>query len=375
MSTVRHIVRARLRAQLLVGGGLKKPEDVVRWMGAVQAQEYTEAKWALAMRMRRASDAIVERALTSGAILRTHVLRPTWHFVTAADIRWMLALTGPRVSAAMSSYNRRLELDASVFRDSQRAMSAALRGGAQLTRQELKAVLHRARIHADGVQRLAHIVMQAELDGVICSGARRGRQFTYALLDERVPAAPAFSRDHALTELTRRYFTSHGPAQLQDFVWWSGLTAADARAGLEMVASALASEIVDGRRYWFSSSIRAIRSRSHVGVVLPLYDEYLIAYKDRSAVLDPGQWNPLVTREPFMAPIVVDGQVVGGWKRTIKKNRVDISLTPFVRLAAPARRAIADAAYAYAQFFGLDVVLSVDGSSVSARSRSRYKNR
>src|SRR5262245_13711580 len=164
-------------------------------MGAVQAQEYTDAKWALALRMRQASDATIERAFASGALLRTHVLRPTWHFVTPADIRWMLALTGPRISAAMSTYNRRLELDAAAFRRSQRLIAAALRGGAQLTRQELKAVLERGGIRADGVQRLAHIVMQAELDGVICSGARRDKQFTYALLDERAPAVPALSRD------------------------------------------------------------------------------------------------------------------------------------------------------------------------------------
>ena len=302
-------------------------------MGAVQAHEYTDSKWALALRMRQASDAMVERAFASGSILRTHVMRPTWHFVTPADIRWMLALTAPRVSAAISSYNRRLELDAAVFRRSRHLIAAALRGGAQLTRQELKAVLDRGGIQADSVQRLAFIVMQAELDGVICSGARRGKQFTYALLDERVPAVPALSRDQALAELTRRYFTSHGPAQLRDFAWWSGLTVTDARAGLEMVAPTLAREIVDGRTYWFSSSTRTMRSQSHTAAVLPMYDEYLIAYKDRSAALNPARWNPFAARDSYMAPIVVNGKVIGGWKRALKKNRLEISLMPFVRLA------------------------------------------
>ena len=348
------VVRARLRTHLLSGGGLKKPEDVVRWMGAVQAQEYANTKWALGLRMRQANDAMVERAFESGAILRTHVLRPTWHFVTAADIRWMLALTGPRVSAAMSPYNRRLELDAAVFRRSQRLIGAALRGGAQLTRRELKAVLERGGIHVDGAQRLAHITMQAEVDGVICSGARRSKQFTYALLDERVPPVPALSRDHALAELTRRYFASHGPAQVHDFAWWSGLTIRDARVGLEMVASALASEIVDGRTYWFSSSARTMRSQSCSAVVLPLYDEYLIAYKDRSAALDAARWNPYVLGDVYMAPIVVDGKVVGGWKRALQKNRLEISLTLFVRLARAARRAVEQSAHAYAEFLGVD---------------------
>jgi hypothetical protein len=168
----------RLGNQRLSGGCFAQPEDVVSWLGAVQAQEYGDTKWALGLRMQRAGDAQIERAFGEGKILRTHVMRPTWHFVAPADIRWMLALTAPRVSTRMAPYNRRLELDAATFRRSEKAMVRALRGGAQLTRQELKAVLQRAGIRVDGTQRLAHIVMQAELDAVICSGARRGRHFT-----------------------------------------------------------------------------------------------------------------------------------------------------------------------------------------------------
>ena len=358
MPAVFDLVRARLRTQLLSGGGLKQPEDVVRWMGAVQAQEYTDTKWALALRMRHATDTTVERAFASGAILRTHVLRPTWHFVTPADIRWMLALTGPRVSTAMSSYNRRLGLEPAVFRRSQRLIAAALRGGTQLTRQELKGVLDRGGIQADGVQRLAHIVMQAELDGLICSGARRGKQFTYALLDERVPDVPVLSRDHALGELTRRYFMSHGPAQLRDFTWWSGLPVTDARAGLEMVASILARETVDGRTYWFSPSTRTLRAPSHMAALLPLYDEYLIAYKDRTAALNPARWNPFVARDSYMAPIMVNGKVVGGWKRAMRNSRLEITLTSFVRLGGAAQRAVTESAHAYAEFFGLDSAIT-----------------
>ena len=229
------IIRQRLANQRLTGARFTRPEQVVSWFGAVQAQEYADSKWALSLRMRRTSDAAIERSLSSGAILRTHVLRPTWHFVAAADIRWMLELTGPRISARMAPYNRHLELDADVFRRSRSAIVRALRGGRHLTRQELKAVLLKSGIRADNVQRLAHLVMQAELDAVICSGARRGSQFTYALLDDRAPAVRTRRRDEALAELTRRYFRSHGPAQVTDFVWWSGLSTADARRGLEMV--------------------------------------------------------------------------------------------------------------------------------------------
>jgi hypothetical protein len=348
------ITGTRLRNQRLSGGRLTHPQDVVRWLGAVQAQDYAGAKWALGLRMQRSADAQIEAAFNKGKILRTHVMRPTWHFVTPADIRWMLALTAPRVSAAMAPYNRRLELDATVFRRAQRAMVRALRGGRQLTRQELKVVIQRAGVHADGVQRLAHIVMQAELDAVICSGARRGKQFTYALLDERVPMSRPLSRGDAIAELARRYFTSHGPAHVHDFAWWSGLTVADARAGLEAVERVLAYDTVDGRTYWFPSSVRG-PNKTRSAYLLPLFDEYLIAYKDRSAALDVSR---IAARDPFSAPIVVNGQVVGGWKRLQNGSSISIALTPFERLGKRDVSAITAAARAYAAFVDIDVELS-----------------
>jgi Winged helix DNA-binding domain len=351
------LTRRRLANQRLSRGHFTKPEDVVSWLGAVQAQEYSDTKWALGLRMQRAADAQIERAFSEGRILRTHVMRPTWHFVAPQDIRWMLALTGPRVSARMAPYNRRLELDPRIFRRSERAIVRALRGGAQLTRQELKARLQRAGVLVDGTQRLAHLVMQAELDAVICSGPRRGTQFTYALLDERVPASRPPSRDDALAELTRRYFRSHGPAQLRDFVWWSGLTAADARAGLAIVERELVREIVEGRPYWFTSPSRALVAPPPA-YLLPLYDEYLIAYKDRSAALDPSRWNPAWSRDPFSAPIVVNGRVVGGWRRIVKQEKVVVVATPFGPLNKRERLAVADAARAFSAFLGIALELS-----------------
>jgi DNA glycosylase AlkZ-like len=352
-----NIARLRLANQRLSSGRFTKPEDVVSWLGAVQAQEYGDTKWALGLRMQRAEDAQIERAFSEGRILRTHVMRPTWHFVAPEDIRWMLALTGPRVSARMAPYNRRLELDAAIFRRSERAIVRALRGGAQLTRQELKTVLQRAGIQVDGTQRLAHVVMQAELDSVICSGPRRGTQSTYMLLDTRVPVSRTPSRDTALAELARRYFRSHGPAQLQDFVWWSGLTAADARAGLAMVERELVSENVEGRTYWLPSSSRAVVA-PRPAYLLPLYDEYLIAYKDRSAALDLSRWRRGWSRDPVSAPIVVNGQVVGGWRRILKGEKVVVKATPFAPLSKRDLSAVADAARAYSAFLGVELELS-----------------
>jgi hypothetical protein len=351
------ITGTRLSNQRLSRARLETPQDVVHWLGAVQAQDYAGAKWALGLRMRRARDADIEAAFSDGRILRTHVMRPTWHFVAPADIRWMLALTARRISAAIARYNHRLELDATVFRRAQRAMVRALRGGSQLTRQELKVELQRAGIHAGGVQRLAFIMMQAELDAVICSGARRGNQFTYALLDERVPTARARSREDSLSELARRYFTSHGPAQLRDFAWWSGLSVADARAGLATIERELAHEVIDARTYWFSSSVRT-RTAPRTAYLLPLYDEYLIAYKDRRAAIDPSRWTRAAARDPFSAPVVVNGEVVGGWKRVQKRDRITIALTPFTRLPKQHVAAVGDAARAYSRFVGTEIEVS-----------------
>src|SRR5882724_2266639 len=243
----------RIHNQHLSSTEFKKPADLVKWMGAVQAQDYYGAKWALAQRMKDATDETIEKAFANGDILRTHVMRPTWHFVTPADIRWLLKLTAPRVNAACSHNYRKFELDASVFKRTNKVLAGALRNGRQLTRQTLRTAVERAGIAADNLIRFIHILIRAELDEVICSGARKGKQFTYALLDERAPQTKTFTRDEALAELARRYFTSHGPATLQDFTWWSGLSAADARAGLDMVKSGFIREDADAQTYWFAA--------------------------------------------------------------------------------------------------------------------------
>ena len=347
------IAHARLANQRLTGGGFTRPGDVVKWLGAVQAQDYLGARWALALRMRRGTDAAIERAFAAGEIVRTHVMRPTWHFVAPDDIRWMLSLTAPRVRAAMRSYDRRLGLDAAVIKRSHKAIAAALAGGTHLTRQELKTRLEQAGVFTEGVQRLAHLMMHAELSGVICSGPIRGRQFTYALLDERVPESRSLSRDAALAELTRRYFRSHGPAGLQDFVWWSGLTTADARAGIEMVRHELLEDIVDGRTSWSSRNARAAARPRRTAYLLAPYDEYLIAYRDRSAALDGNLWKSL--GEPFSGAIVLDGRVVGGWTRTIANGNVAVGLTVPAPLTSADGRLIVDAAHRFGSFLGLDV--------------------
>jgi Winged helix DNA-binding domain len=350
------IAWARLHCQRLAAGRLASPEEVVGWLGAVQAQEYHLAKWGLALRTRRASDHSVERAFAAGRILRTHVMRATWHFVTPADIRWLLAVTAPRVRAAVAYYDRQLGITPGVITRANRAIARALAGGAQLTRAELKAVLTGAGVSVDGTQRLAHVIMHAELSAVICNGARRGKQFTYALLDDRAPVTPLPTREEGLAELARRYFTSHGPAQLKDFVWWSGLTAAEARIGLEMSRHHLAEEEIGGSRYWLAPSARSLGQPRRAAYLLPPYDEFLIAYKDRSASLDPGLWRSGAGRGPYAAPVVLDGRVIGGWRRASSGDSVTITFDLPGRLPSADAPRIEEAARRYGDFLGETVI-------------------
>lgn len=355
----REVCQRRLASQFLTSRGPERGSDVVRTLGAVQAQDYAGAKWALAQRMRAATDTDIEREVIEGHILRTHVLRPTWHFVAPEDIRWMLALTGPRVSQAMSSYNRKLELTADVFRRSNAVIAKALSGNKHLTRTELRQALERSGVKPGTGQRLGHLMMQAELDAVICSGARRGKQFAYGLLDERVPSTPAVERDAALLELTRRYFVTRGPASAQDFGWWSGLTMADVKRGIQIAGALLEQVDVAGRAYWLSIDSGVPPKRVSSAHLLPNYDEYFIGYRDRSAI---GQRIADLTAvtggNAFLANVVfVDGQLVGGWKRLIEKQRVVVDLTLVSRLTPVERQRVAASARAYSESLGTPVTV------------------
>jgi hypothetical protein len=353
MPSLADIALLRLRSQRLIGAGFSTAAEVVGWFGAVQSQDYAGARWGLGQRMKRASDAAIERAFDEGLILRTHVLRPTWHFILPQDIRWLVTLTAPRVRAALGYYDRQLSLDAAVLERSRAAIGGALRGGHHLTRSELARVLTEAGIEAVG-QRLGHLMLHAELDLVVCSGPRRGKQFTYAAVDERVPPAKPLLREQALAELTRRYFTSHGPALAQDFAWWSGLTLADAKAGLELVGDSLRELVVDGGSYWHAGSSRAPKLSAPVVHLLPNYDEHLIAYKERSAAYDPERVASLGHRHNLLSNhmITLNGQVIGGWRRRAGRPSAAIEKTLIARLSPAEKKALKAAEERLAKFLG-----------------------
>ena len=324
------------------------------WLGGMQAQEYAAAKWGLGLRMAdAATDAKIEDAFNAGRILRTHVMRPTWHFVSPLDIRWMLDLTGPRVRRLLLVYNRQLELDPQTLARAVATIERALAGGAHLTRLELSEYLARAGIVAKG-QRLAHIMLDAELEGVICSGRLRNGKFTYALLAERAPASRKLTRDESLAELAQRYFSSHGPATIRDFVWWSGLITADATRALEMTSAR--KKTVENLTYWWIRDVDAHKARRHSVHLLPVYDEYLVAYRDRHAV--PHRSTPTWTSS-FTHSFVIDGQIAGTWRPVRKADGVRVDVNPARKLTRVERRALEEAAGRYSRFVKAPVTLVV----------------
>ncbi len=358
--TPMNIAYQRLLNQQIALQAFQKPDEVVRWLGAVQAQDYAAAKWAVAQRTKGITDSAVDQAFNEGEFLRTHVMRPTWHFIAPEDIRWLLALTAPRVHAANAYQYRRLELDKTIFKRRNAALTKAFRDGQQLTRAELASVLQQAGIEANDLLRVTYLILGAELDGILCSGARRGKQFTYALLDERVPAAKTLSRIEALAELTRRYFTGHGPASAEDFIWWSGLTRADVRSGIEMVKPQLGHEVVNGRTYWFAASITTAKVSRQAAYLLPNYDEYIVGYTDRSAIFNSSHADKLdaPSNPLFQHTLIINGQVAGTWKRTLKKDAVIIELKPFASLTKSEKQTVSAAAEKYGEFLELPVALS-----------------
>lgn len=336
------------------------PAGVVARLGAVQSQDYGPASWSVGERIAGAAEREVHAAFTDGALLRTHVLRPTWHFVTPADIRWLLAVTGPRVHQLNAYYYRQLGLDDELRARCDALLVEAL-AGTQLTRKELVTRFEAAGIGTAGF-RMAYILMNAELNGLVCSGAMRGRQHTYALLADRAPQAVELDGDAALAELTRRYFTSHGPATVKDFSWWSSLTQAQIRRGLDLVAGELDSLTADGLTYWFAGEPPAApEADGPVAHLLQGYDEYIVGYSESKRLLnlagigDGQRWD----RPVFNGVLIIDSQFAGHWKRTVGRAGVAIEVLVHAPLDAARTAAVRAAADQHGRFLGLPATVTV----------------
>lgn len=348
-------------AQRLYNQRITKPchtaDEVVCALTAVQAQDYLAALWVLGLRTQNATEADVEQAIADRRFIRTWPMRGTLHFVPAADARWMLKLLTPRVIAQSAGRYRQLELDEAAFARSADLLTAALHGGRALTREALYQALEAGGLAASG-QRGYHILAHHAQQGLLCLGPREGKQQTFVLLDEWIPAGRSLARDEALAELAERYFTGHGPATVQDFAWWAGLTLADARAGLEDVKSQLVAEKLDEEMYWMAPAVSPPPEGGSV-YLLPAFDEYLLGYKERGVVLDPQHVQKVIPGKNgmFNPVIVVDGQVAGTWKRSLKKKSVELAFSPFAPLTEAQQQAILNEAQRYADFLGLPLAV------------------
>lgn len=357
--SLKDIAVRRLTNERLIGKPFHSPKDVVASLVAVQAQDYGGAKWGIAQRVQGdPTDTELDKLFDDGIFLRTHIMRPTWHFVLGEDIVWLQTLTASRVLAFNAYYLRKLEIDEKLATTAKEILAKELANKQYLTRPEITQKFSEAGIEAAGL-RFGYIMMCAELDALVCSGPRRGKAQTYALVSERAPQARTLEREEALAELAIRYFTGHGPAQAQDFAWWSGLAMKDVNTGIDLAKSKLNKAEVDGKTFWFADTAPATLA-SPVVHLLPNYDEFLIAYKDHSPSFDASlKGLSIGTRDLVLANhiLVVDGMVAGGWRREVKGKKATIQVRLLRQLSPVEQKAVNIQAQRYAAFSGLEVAV------------------
>jgi hypothetical protein len=361
--TTGRLVQMRLHKLLLQQDSqARTAANVVSRLGAVQAQDYMMAQWAVGLRLPPGTQQQeVEAALQSGTIIRTHILRPTWHLVAAEDLRWMLQLTAPPILRLIVSLFNKDGISPSSIHHSLDVIGHALEGGRHLLRQQLHEALQQAGIVYQPGQ-MSLLMMYAELNALVCSGVYKGRMPTYALTDERIgpAAANTFSRTEALGTLALRYFRGHGPATMTDLCWWSSLSKTDARLGLNQVQDQLKSATVDGQQYWFQDDMEP--ALEYGTLLLPAFDEFLVGYKDRSATLAPAYNAQVITKNGIFKPVILDhGRVAGIWSSTPVKNGLRIQARLFDAGPAPEPPALQQATDHYSRFKGLTASLKVEG--------------
>jgi hypothetical protein len=352
--TISDLTRYRLHNQQLVNAQFDNPGDVVAWLGAVQAQDFPGSLWTIGQRMKnKVQEADVEKAVNDKSIVRTWPMRGTLHFVPSKDVRWMLKYLTPRVISRMASYYQKTELDTKVFTKCKKLWIKALEGGQQLIRGEMYDVLERAKISTANM-RGGFILGQMAHEGVICFGSRKGKQQTFTLMDEWLPSFPMLKKDEALVELALRYFKSHGPAVIEDFMWWAGLPKGEAASTLASVKEQLQQETINGKTHYFSASGKPGKINPAIAYLLPTYDEYGIAYKVRDAIIDPADHKKI--GGIYTSAIMMNGKAIGVWKRSIKNDSVLIETKPFRPFTKGQKSAVAAAAKRYGKFVGLSIV-------------------
>lgn len=346
----------RLKNQQLTETRFSNPEKLVSHFGAMQAQDYAMAKWAIGLRTAK-TEKEIECAINEGSIIRTHILRPTWHFVAAEDIYWMLELTAPNVKRLIISAAAKMGMEESHLNNYNEKLQRLLSNNNHLTREEITSGLGSIKGNANAISPVL-IMMNAELDGIVCSGKMRGKKFTYALLEERVKTTNKISKDEALAKLAGKYFKSHGSATIQDFSWWSGLSLTNSRLALELIKPELASFQIEGNTYWFYEVSISTKDDTILHL-LPAFDEFLISYKDRTASIALEHQPLAFTKNGIFNPVIaINGKVEGTWKRSIKKETVKIEIKPIGSFDRDTSELIINKAKMYGDFLDLKVEIA-----------------
>lgn len=322
------ILQIRLYNQLLAGSKFTSPAEIVSWLGAMQSQNYEMAKWGIGVRLADTTNQQIEKAFNEGEILRTHVLRPTWHFVTPEDIHWMLELTAPRIQSAYDSYVRFSGIENEMIRKGEDLVMHILEEHGHLTRQQLTEHLAARGMEFPEERSIRYLMVKAEIDRLVCSGKMNGAQYTFALLHQRAPKKQSLSKEEMLEKLTRKYFSSHGPATLEDCQWWSGLTKTDVKKGIELIKNDFISEEINGKTYWMPNDIQM--PSGDMGHLLPAFDEFVVSYKERQEIIDETYYRKVLTINGLFSPTIhYNGKAVGSWKRVSKKNGAVAELSFF----------------------------------------------
>lgn len=327
------LLNIRLHNQLLATHTQKTPQEVVSWMGAVQSQALDMAKWAIGARLKNKTVEDIDNALNTGKIIRTHTLRPTWHFVSAEDVYWMFDLSNPRLKPIYQSYCRMSNADEALIYRCIPFVEKALSENKHLTKKEINDVLLAHDIKAD-TRHLTMILSYAEMEGLICNGKVKGNKQTFTLLESWVPRKETIHKEEALARLAQRYFTSHGPATINDFVWWSGLSVIECKQALEMVKRNFVSEKLNDRTFWMRNDIQTSQTPFSALLLAP-FDEFVVSYKDRSELIEKTHYSKVMTKNGIFSPtIMLDGKIIGSWKKTVQKNKPKIELSIFEKTSS-----------------------------------------
>jgi Winged helix DNA-binding domain len=354
MTTV-DFLHHRLMNQCISVTHFKKPEEVVSWMGAVQGQDYLASLWAVGLRLPKATQEGIEKEIADRKIIRTWPMRGTLHLVAAADVHWMLKLLTPRIIAKSASVYRQRELTTQTFLKSEKLLTKALSGNKHLTRDGIYALLEKAKISVEG-QRGLNIIAHLAQNGVLCFGTREGKQPTFVLLDEWSPAKQNIEKDEAIIRLARTYFKSHGPATLNDFAGWSGLSLTEVKSALDMLKEEFVAEMMEGQTYWLSQNAPPRSKNIHL---LPAFDEFLIGYRDRSLILDTKNSASVILKNGIFNPIILKkGKVIGTWKRSLETDKATLELNPFTKLTTADKKDILRSSKRYAAFLKKEIFLA-----------------